>query len=143
MGGLLLTPPRTSESPAPGSTTTAPGPGQATTTRTGPDLSPRADRAGKGDGDGAAGPSSPEEVQVALPDQLALGDILPPPEALPANPPPADTTPTTTGEAAPDPGPAGQGRWPLTAGLLVTLLVLFFGGGFLWWRNRDSQYWPA
>jgi hypothetical protein len=29
------------------------------------------------------------------------------------------------------------------AGLAVSLATLFGGGALLWWRNRDSRYWPA
>ena len=34
-------------------------------------------------------------------------------------------------------------RLPLIAGMVVTLAILFGGGGWLWWRNRASAYWPA
>jgi hypothetical protein len=36
-----------------------------------------------------------------------------------------------------------RSHWPLVAGMLVSLAVLLFGGGFVWWRNRDTRYWPA
>jgi hypothetical protein len=61
----------------------------------------------------------------------------------------------TGGEAAAEtgaaptvqPGAIDEGgspsRWPLIAGMAVTLAVLVFGVGLLWWRNRDSAYWPA
>jgi hypothetical protein len=29
------------------------------------------------------------------------------------------------------------------AGILVSIAVLLFGAGFMWWRNRDTRYWPA
>jgi hypothetical protein len=32
---------------------------------------------------------------------------------------------------------------PILAGIIVTLAILFGGGGLLWWRNRDTNYWPA
>lgn len=145
-GGLLLTP-RTAEAqgpgqaPAPGSATTGANPGAATTTP-GPDLSPRAERADDGP-DAAPGPS-PDEAQLALVDALALGDLLPMPDTTSEAAVPGDPGQMPAGEqAAPNYAPAGHSRWPLTAGLIVSLVILFFGGGFLWWRNRDSQYWPA
>ena len=83
-----------------------------------------------------------------MPDPLALDDLFPPMETpAPAAPAgtPASTAPAEppAGEAAPDFDPASHSRAPLVAGLVVTLAILVFGGGFLWWRNRDSQYWPA
>ncbi len=34
-------------------------------------------------------------------------------------------------------------RMPLVAGIVVTLAILLSGGGFLWWRHRDSEYWET
>jgi hypothetical protein len=117
-------------------TTTSP-----TTTPT--DLSPLAPSADQGPAAGAAPLApSPEAAQLGLPDQLALGEILALPDTVfPAGAAPGDSLPA--GEAAPAVRHAGHSRGPQIAGLIVTLAVLFFGGGFLWWRNRDSQYWPA
>jgi hypothetical protein len=144
-GGLLLTP-RTAEAqgpaPAAPSTTTGAAPGEATTSR-GPDLSPRAERPDDGPAAAPGGPS-PDEVRLALADELALGDLLPVPDATSGEAAPGEPGPNPAGElAAPNYAPARHSRWPLTAGLIVTLVILGSGGGFLWWRNRDSQYWPA
>jgi hypothetical protein len=77
---------------------------------------------------------------------LALADILPytpttgttaPPDA------PAPDGPVPGGEAVADYGHAPHSHWPLLAGMVVSLAILVFGGGFVWWRNRDSRYWPA
>ena len=32
---------------------------------------------------------------------------------------------------------------PFVAGIIVSLAILLGGGGFVWWRNRDTAYWPA
>ena len=37
----------------------------------------------------------------------------------------------------------GSSRLPLAAGIIVTLVILLSGGGFLWWRNLDSEYWET
>lgn len=142
MGGFLLTP-RAGEAQSPKSTP-SPGAGSTTTSPAAPDLSPRAPSADQAADAGAAPLSpSPEEVQLGLPDQLALGEILPLPDTVfPDGAAPAGDRPPA-GEAAPAFGHTGRSRWPQIAGLVVTVAVLFFGGGFLWWRNRDSQYWPA
>ena len=42
-----------------------------------------------------------------------------------------------------DDGRSSTSPAALLAGLVVTLAILGFGGGFLWWRNRDTNYWPA
>jgi hypothetical protein len=42
-----------------------------------------------------------------------------------------------------DYGHAPSSHWPLVAGMCVSLVILVFGGAFVWWRNRDSRYWPA
>jgi hypothetical protein len=93
----------------------------------------------------AAGTPAPDGTGIAVPD-LALADILPytpsigtPPR--PAAPRPAGPLPS--GEAVADYGHTPLNPWPLIAGLIVSLAVLVFGGGFVWWRNRDSRYWPA
>jgi hypothetical protein len=133
--------PRAGEAQTP-TPSTGPKGGQTTTSGTAPDLSPRAPGAGQNDGSGPHSPT-PEEAQLGLPDQWALGDILGSTGTTDGTAVPDGVDSPPAGEAAPDSGPAGHSRWPLTAGLIVTLAILFFGGGFLWWRNRDSQYWPA
>ena len=45
------------------------------------------------------------------------------------------------GAVGPDSNPISP--MPLVAGIVVTLAILFGGGGLLWWRNRDTAYWPA
>jgi hypothetical protein len=111
------------------------------------DLSP-----GAGDADpaGAADPAgpAPEAAPGALPGELSLAQLFPSEAALAATP---DNAPQASG-AAPlvqggqirtGSGRSSHNRAPLVAGLIVTLAVLVFGGGFLWWRNRDANYWPA
>jgi len=56
---------------------------------------------------------------------------------------PPPTGPAPAGDAVADYGHAPHSLWPLLAGLAVALAVLLIGGGALWWRNRDSRYWPA
>lgn len=85
-------------------------------------------------------------MQAGLPEELSLADIFPytPTTGLAAPPDvPAPTGPALSGEAVADYGHAPRSQWPLVAGLIVSLAVLLFGGGFVWWRNRDSRYWPA
>jgi hypothetical protein len=60
--------------------------------------------------------------------------------AAPDVPVPAEVA---AGEAVADYGRAPRSHWPLFAGLAVSLAILLGGGGALWWRNRDSYYWPA
>jgi hypothetical protein len=45
------------------------------------------------------------------------------------------------GGAGADSGPGSP--MPLVAGAIVTLAILLGGGGMIWWRNRDTAYWPA
>ncbi len=154
MGGLLL-PPRPAEAPNAGTVPASPSPAPtAPSTRLPDDLSPRVKDTKRTAG-GNPSPS-PGAAEPGPPDDLALPDFFPvmaaaeapvPPEA-PAStgPAPADPTPdgpTPAGEALGDDvgGPGGQG--PFIAGLVVSLAILSAGGGFLWWRNRDSRYWPA
>jgi hypothetical protein len=56
---------------------------------------------------------------------------------------PAPTGPPPAGEAVAAYTSGPRSHWPLVAGMLVSLAVLLFGGGFVWWRNRDTRYWPA
>jgi hypothetical protein len=147
-GGLLIAP-KSADIAAPGATTADPGPaGGSSAPAAARDLSPRVEGAGDGRSGSGAVPS-PEAAQLGLPEELALDDLFPP--SLPtggagatATPDaPAPTGPAPAGDAVADYGHARQSNWPLLAGLVVTLAILVFGGGFLWWRNRDSYYWPA
>ena len=84
---------------------------------------------------------------MGLPEELALSGLIPSPEAAGESAPP-DGAPEAPGaapgeETMADPGDTAVRRGPLVAGMLVSLAILFGGGGFLWWRNRDSRYWPA
>ena len=92
-----------------------------------------------------AGPSA-ATAGTALPEQLALSDILPfTPTTATTGPADAQrpTGPAPAGDAVADYGHGPHSPWPLLAGVAVGLAVLLIGGGFLWWRNRDSRYWPA
>ena len=46
-------------------------------------------------------------------------------------------------DAGSDSGGRPSSRLALVAGMIVTLAILLGGGGLLWWRNRDTYYWPA
>ncbi|HZQ79025.1 MAG TPA: hypothetical protein VFE55_16940 [Acidimicrobiia bacterium] len=123
-------------------------PPEATTPTTAPggDRSPLAHQAGDGAGAEATAAPSPASAETVLPGQLALSDILPftPTTAATAPPDaPPPTGPAPAGDAVADYGHAPHSLWPLLAGLGVTLAVLLIGGALLWWRNRDSHYWPA
>ncbi|HMC81581.1 MAG TPA: hypothetical protein VKO35_13635, partial [Acidimicrobiia bacterium] len=146
VGGLLLAP-QAAEAPGPAPAPADPSaPLSTTSTTSGParDLSPRvhgADKAGSGD----AAPA-PAAAETALPEQLALGDILPyTPTTAAAAPPdaPAPAGPAPAGEAVAEYGHAPHSQWPLVAGMFVTLAVLLVGGAMIWWRNRDIHYFPA
>lgn len=91
---------------------------------------------------------SPEEAPGALPGGMSLAELFPSEAAIGAASPdgagPAGTGSTVqAGHVEDDAGGGSQSRVPLVAGLFVTLVILIGGGGFLWWRNRDSAYWPA
>jgi hypothetical protein len=78
---------------------------------------------------------------------LSLAELFPS-EAAMAAAAPDGTDPTVPpvvqdGQIGADSGRSSHNRWPLVVGLIVTLAILAFGGGFLWWHNRDSAYWPA
>jgi hypothetical protein len=47
------------------------------------------------------------------------------------------------GQVGDDSGGGSGSRWPLVAGTVVTLAILLGGAGLVWWRNRDTAYWPA
>jgi hypothetical protein len=94
-------------------------------------------------------PAAAETPGATVPDPLAFDDLFPPAEAAEPAGTPGTAAPVSVpaelpaAQAAPDFARASSSRAPLLAGLAVTLAVLVFGGGFLWWRNRDSRYWPA
>gem|GEM_PF-5248440 len=129
-----------------GSPATPSTPSDQTTADPAEDRSPRIDNAGNGGATEEATAPSAASAPIALPNQLALSDILPftPTTAITPSPdarPP--TGPAPAGDAIAEYGHASHRLWPLLAGLAVSLVILLIGGGFLWWRNRDSRYWPA
>jgi hypothetical protein len=140
-------PPRASEaqtpSAAPSPTPSAPGASPA-----GGDRSPRVHGEKAAAGSSAATPS-PAAAETALPPELGLSDLFPysgatgTTDTTAASDAPAPTGPPPAGEAVAAYGSAPRSRWPLVAGMLVSLAVLLFGAGFVWWRNRDTRYWPA
>jgi len=98
---------------------------------------------------GRSGPATPAAAaaESGLPEELALGDIFPLdgsiPAAVGAPDAPAPAGPAPAGEAIADYGHARHGHWALVAGMVVSLSVLVIGAALVWWRNRDSRYWPA
>ena len=120
----------TAASPAGPASATAPG-----------DLSPRADA--------ATDPASPlpDPTVVGLPRDVSLAELFPAEAAMGAASPDAGEPGTVeavqAGHIGDDTGTGSTSRLPLIAGIIVTLAILLGGGGFLWWRNRDSYYWPA
>jgi hypothetical protein len=118
-------------SPAGPATASAPG-----------DLSPRADNA-------ATDPASPlpDPAVVGLPRDVSLAELFPAEAAMGAALPDAGQPGTAQAVQAGHIGDDAEGgsnsRLPLIAGIIVTLAILFSGGGLLWWRNRDTNYWPA
>jgi len=105
---------------------------------------PEADEAA---GTGPAGPS-PEAAAGALPGELSLAELFPSEAAMgaaaPDDPQASGVAPLVQGgQVGADSHRSPHSRWPLVAGLIVTLAILAFGGGFVWWRDRDSNYWPA
>jgi hypothetical protein len=80
---------------------------------------------------------------------VSLADLFPSEAAMGAGSTAAGTLSPLTQRGEIAAAPAGSGghgprnRAPLLAGLAVTLMILFGGGGLVWWRNRDSRYWPA
>jgi hypothetical protein len=145
VGGLLVAP-RPSQAQQPGAAPIAAPPTEPSSAATAGDRSPRAP-----DGD-QAGPDkaspSPEEAVVGLPTEVSLAELFPAEAAMGAGTQhaagSAGATPSSQGDqVGPDSGGAANSRWPLLAGMVVTLAILFGGGGLLWWRSRDSAYWPA
>ena len=144
MGGLLL--PRPTDTRAPTTVPASPSPAKEKKATPPPDLSPKvADRDPAADGEGSP---VPEAAPVGLPQELAMSGLIPSLDAAAAAAPP-DTGPGgATGrargeEAIGDDGGTPGSAAPLIAGMVVSLAILVGGGGFLWWRNRDSRYWPA
>jgi hypothetical protein len=75
---------------------------------------------------------------------MSLAELFPAEAAMGAAP--ADVTLQDAAIGAGQPGSEGSNpdSRPLVAGIGVMLAILLSGGGFLWWRNRDSQNWqPA
>jgi hypothetical protein len=145
VGGLLLAP-RPSQGQTPGGAPLAAPDGSPGGAAAG-DLSPRT-----GSPDHAAGADpagTAPEATGALPGELSLAELFPSEVALGAAAP--DGSPQASGVAplvqggqiGTDSSRSSHSRWSLIAGLIVTLAVLIFGGGFLWWRNRDSAFFPA
>lgn len=144
MGGLLL--PRPTETRAPTTAPDSPSPAKEEKAKPRRDLSPKvADRDPAAAGEGSP---VPEAVPVGLPQELAMSGLIPSLDTAAAAAPP-DTAPGgATGpargeEAIGDEGGTPGSAAPLIAGMVVSLATLIGGGGFLWWRNRDSRYWPA
>ena len=170
MGGLLLAPrPVEAQAPtaapaapaAPG-TPAAPGAPSAATGSSAPqaDLSPKI--AG-GDHDAAAAGAdsgrdrdtgddptggdtavlAPDAAALfALGEELGIGQLVPSADPV-ARGPAGSESAGPTEEAFGDTGGNPDAAAPLVAGTLVSLVILAGGGGFLWWRNRDSRYWAA
>ncbi len=135
--------PRPRQAEKPGAAPTAASPAGPSNGAAAGDLSPRA-----GNGDQArADPASPSPEPAAggLPGEVSLAELFPAEAAMGAVSPDAagPTGAAPAGQAGADSGGGSRSRWPLIAGLVVTLAILVFGGGFLWWRNRDSAYFPA
>ena len=83
-----------------------------------------------------------------LPGDLSLAELFPSEVAMGAGSPAVagSSDAGQTSQAGHIGGGSGDGsssRWPLIAGMFVTLAILFGGGGWRWWRNRESAYWPA
>jgi len=138
----------------------APRPSQAQTPAGAPLASPADPEVGSALGDvssgagttdpASAGPAGPppEAAPGALPGELSLAQLFPSEAVLAAVPDNGQAASGAAplvqdGQITPGSGRSSHNRWPLIAGLIVTLAVLVFGGGFLWWRNRDARYWPA
>lgn len=104
---------------------------------------PQTDRDARSDAPGGdSSPASDAAALLGLPAELGIGQLVPSADAVA---PAASDSPDTalTGEAVADHGDSPGGVAPFVAGALVSLAVLGGGGGWLWWRNRDTHYWPA
>ena len=97
--------------------------------------------------DGAAGPANAGGSPAGgFSAELALAGIFPfdaTTAAAVAPPVPQPQGPAPAGAVVADYGHGPGTHWPLEAGLAVSLLVLGGGALFLWWRNRESRYFPA
>ena len=143
-GGLLVTPRPSqalAEDPAP--TAASPSPAAPASTTAPEDLTPRADNGDEAAGDQAS--PVPEAPDLGLPRELSLAELFPAEAALGAVSPDMLQNDAIAigqgGAVGPDSNPISA--MPLVAGIVVTLAILFGGGGLLWWRNRDTAYWPA
>lgn len=144
MGGLLLTP-RPSQAQTPGAAPTTASTAGPSSARPPGDLSPRANNKDETAADPAS--PSPEQAVLGLPREVSLAELFPAEAAMGAAAPdaaaPAGDTPSGQDGGETDSGDGSGSRLPLFAGMVVTLGILFGGGGLLWWRNRDTAYWPA
>lgn len=108
------------------------------------DLTPRVADSKESAADPAV-PSSEEEADAGLPREMSLAELFPAEAALGATTPDGLQNGAVADEQAggvgSDSGPGSAA--PLIAGIVVTLTILLGGGGVLWWRNRDTAYWPA
>ena len=145
VGGLLVSP-RPSQAPAEAAAPTAASPAAPASAAAPGNLSPRA-----GNGDEAAidpaDPSSSENVVLGLPREMSLAELFPAEAAMGAAPPDVilkdgEIAAGRVGGVGSDPEDSTS-QLPLVAGLLVTLTILLSGGGYLWWRNLDSEYWET
>lgn len=135
--------PRPGQAPAEGPAPAAAPPAAPASKTVPEDLTPRADNKDEA-AVGTASPSS-EGDALGLPREISLAELFPAEAALGAvSPDILQNGAIAGGEGggvASDSGPASP--MPLVAGIVVTLAILLGGGGLLWWRNRDTAYWPA
>ena len=78
---------------------------------------------------------------------MSLAELFPAEAAMGATPPDVvlrdgEIAAGQVGGSGSDPGGSGS-QLPLVAGILVTLAILASGGGYLGWRNLDSEYWET
>lgn len=139
--------PRSSQAPAEGAAPSAGSPAApAGGAAASGDLSPRAENGDEAAVD-PAGPSAGGAV-LGLPREMSLAELFPAEAAMGAAPPDVmlQDGEMAAGHGAapgPDSGSSSDSRMPLIAGIVVMLATLLGGGGFLWWRNRDSNWQPA
>jgi hypothetical protein len=54
------------------------------------------------------------------------------------------SVPTDLAAGDGDAGPRDRGPTdPLVVATIIGLVSFVLGGGYLWWRNRASRFWPA